>query len=41
MDNEKKEYSIAREIVIVFLTGLILGLTFLVAGLGLVEFLKS
>ncbi len=40
MDDEKKEYSVVREIKVVFLVGIVLGLIVLVISIGLVEILK-
>lgn len=40
MDDEEKEYSVAREIAIVLLFGIFWGLIVLVASLGLIEIFK-
>jgi tetrahydromethanopterin S-methyltransferase subunit G len=40
MNDEKKEYSVTKEMGIVFLVGLVLGLIVLVISVGLVEILK-
>lgn len=41
MDDEEKEYSVAREITIVLLFGFFLGLIVLVVSLGLIEIFKK
>ena len=41
MDEQKKEYNVAREIMIVFTIGVSLGLFLLVASLLIVEFFKG
>ncbi len=38
--DKQKEYSVTKEIGIVFLVGLVLGLIILVISVGIVEFLK-
>ncbi len=39
--DDRKEYSVAKEVAVALFVGLLVGLTMVVVGVGLVEFLKG